>query len=111
MALGIRPEDMPRVFERFWRAPGAAGGGTGLGLAIAKKIVEEHGGSVGAENRADGGFRVRFDRFFSERSLHEAGRVDAAIALRALPGTSRYTAELLRQTLGGRVVGGCWGVS
>ena len=31
---GIRPEDMPHVFERFWRAPGAAAGGTGLGLAI-----------------------------------------------------------------------------
>ena len=33
---GIRPEDMPHVFERFYRAPGAPGGGTGLGLAIAK---------------------------------------------------------------------------
>ena len=33
---GIRPEDMPHVFERFYRAPGAPGGGTGLGLAIAE---------------------------------------------------------------------------
>jgi len=31
---GVRPEDRPRVFDRFWRAPGAPAGGTGLGLAI-----------------------------------------------------------------------------
>jgi len=54
---GIRPEDMPRVFERFWRAPGAAAGGTGLGLAIAKSIVDLHDGRITVANRAEGGAR------------------------------------------------------
>ena len=57
---GIRAEDMPHVFDRFWRAPGAPSGGTGLGLSIARWIVERHGGRIGVANRAGGGaaFRV-----------------------------------------------------
>lgn len=54
---GIRPEDLPRVFDRFYRAAGAQGEGTGLGLAIAAWIVERHGGRIEAANRAEGGAR------------------------------------------------------
>jgi two-component system, OmpR family, sensor histidine kinase CiaH len=54
---GIRPEDMSKVFDRFWRAPGAAAGGTGLGLAIAKSIVDLHDGRIAVTNRPDGGAR------------------------------------------------------
>jgi signal transduction histidine kinase len=54
---GIRPEDMPHLFERFYRAPGAPGGGTGLGLAIAAWIVDRHGGRIEVANRAEGGAR------------------------------------------------------
>ena len=54
---GIRPEDMRHVFERFWRAPGAAAGGTGLGLAIAKSIVDLHDGRIVVSNRPEGGAR------------------------------------------------------
>jgi two-component system sensor histidine kinase CiaH len=43
---GIAAEDAERVFDRFWRAPGAPEGGTGLGLAIARWVVERHGGSI-----------------------------------------------------------------
>lgn len=54
---GIRPEDLPHVFERFYRAAGAPGGGTGLGLAIAAWIVERHAGRIAVSNRPDGGAR------------------------------------------------------
>jgi signal transduction histidine kinase len=54
---GIRAEDLPHLFERFYRAPGAPGGGTGLGLAIAKWIVDRHGGRIEVSNRAEGGAR------------------------------------------------------
>lgn len=54
---GIRPDDMPHVFERFWRAPGAAAGGTGLGLAIAKSIVDLHDGRIVVSTRPEGGAR------------------------------------------------------
>jgi signal transduction histidine kinase len=58
---GVKPEDIPHVFERFWRASGAPSGGTGLGLAIAKWIVDRHQGSIEVSNRQGGGahFRVR----------------------------------------------------
>jgi two-component system, OmpR family, sensor histidine kinase CiaH len=52
---GIRPEDLPHVFDRFWRAQNSPGGGTGLGLAIAATIVTRHGGRIGVADRPVGG--------------------------------------------------------
>lgn len=54
---GIPPEDRSRVFERFWRAPGAPPDGFGLGLSIAKWIVERHDGQIVADAAPGGGAR------------------------------------------------------
>jgi signal transduction histidine kinase len=56
--IGIVPEEMSRVFERFYRATNAAvRGGTGLGLAIARRITEQHGGTITVESAPDRGSR------------------------------------------------------
>ena len=62
---GIPEEDLPKVFERFYRVDKArsrAAGGTGLGLSIVQDTVKKRGGTVSAANRAGGGavFTVRW---------------------------------------------------
>ena len=62
---GIPEEDLPQVFERFYRVDKArsrAAGGTGLGLSIVQDTVKKRGGTVSAANRAGGGavFTVRW---------------------------------------------------
>lgn len=57
---GVPPDARERVFERFFRLPSSSeekGEGLGLGLAIARAVVQEHGGTIGVEERAGGGAR------------------------------------------------------
>ena len=57
---GIDEEDLPFVFDRFYRAPSARGlAGSGLGLAIVRQVAESHGGEVTAERANGGGTLVR----------------------------------------------------
>ena len=57
---GIADEDLPYVFDRFYRSRTARGlPGSGLGLAIVKQVAESHGGSVVAEQPQDGGTLMR----------------------------------------------------
>lgn len=56
---GIAPEDLPHVFERFFRGRGAERGpGSGIGLAVVAELVAAHGGDVEAGNRPEGGARL-----------------------------------------------------
>ena len=61
--IGIGKEDLPRIFERFYRADKARGHntvrGTGLGLAIVKHIAQLHGGHVEAESELGKGTTIR----------------------------------------------------
>ncbi len=57
---GIAPEDLPLVFDRFYRAPAARQmPGSGLGLAIARQVADAHGARISAENADGGGALLR----------------------------------------------------
>jgi signal transduction histidine kinase len=59
---GIAGEDLPRLFERFYRGKSAGSDSAGIGLALSKSIIMNHGGTVEAGNLPEGGavFTVRF---------------------------------------------------
>ena len=59
---GFAKEDMPHVFERFYRGKNARAGGIGIGLALAKEIIERQNGTIRAKNKSGAGafFEIRF---------------------------------------------------
>jgi two-component system sensor histidine kinase KdpD len=57
---GLDPDDLERIFEKFYRGKRPPGRGVGLGLAICRGFVEAHGGRIWAENRPGGGAAFRF---------------------------------------------------
>lgn len=59
---GIAPEDLPRIFDRFYKGKGSPETSVGIGLALARAVVSEQGGTLTAANSRDGGavFTVRF---------------------------------------------------
>ena len=59
---GFVPADIPHLFERFYRGENASSESVGIGLALCRAIIAEQGGTITAENAADGGamFTIRF---------------------------------------------------
>ena len=59
---GFAKEDIPHLFERFFRGRNAKEGGIGIGLALAKEIIENQNGTICARNNPEGGacFDIRF---------------------------------------------------
>jgi hypothetical protein len=61
--IGIASEDLPHIFERFWRAEKSRNqrtGGTGIGLAISKRLIELQGGQIEVESQLGFGSTFRF---------------------------------------------------
>ncbi|HST39461.1 MAG TPA: HAMP domain-containing sensor histidine kinase [Conexibacter sp.] len=95
---GIAPDDLPHVFERFYRAPGARGmPGSGLGLAIVRQVAELHGGSASAAAAPGGGALMRFEL--------PGERVEAMPPPTAPPGASPPPPPAAAAS-GGRAAGG-----
>jgi two-component system sensor histidine kinase MprB len=77
---GISVEDLPHVFDRFYRGAEARGRpGSGLGLAIVRQVVDQQGGSVVAEQDPGGGTLIRM-RLAGAESLPAAGVAERAVA-------------------------------
>ncbi|MGQ0669843.1 MAG: sensor histidine kinase, partial [Actinomycetota bacterium] len=68
---GIRPDEVERVTERFYRGRGAPSGGSGLGLAIVRELAEKWGGAVEVLSPAEGGTRVEVHLAASDSPLEE----------------------------------------
>jgi len=58
---GISSEDLPFIFDRFWRSDPARQSGSGLGLAIARQLVNAHGGVISVESQPDQGTTFRIN--------------------------------------------------
>lgn len=58
---GIAAEDLPYIFDRFWRGESSRGSNSGLGLAIARQLVQAHGGSISVESQENEGTAFTVD--------------------------------------------------
>jgi len=97
--IGIAPEDLPHVFDRFFRADKArarAEGGTGLGLAIARWSAETHGGRIDVRSRPGEGsvFTVWLPLALGDDGVDHPSHDDAATAANREPAAPRVRAAL-----------------
>jgi two-component system sensor histidine kinase MprB len=78
---GIAPEDLPHVFDRFYRARSArAVPGSGLGLAIVRQVAESHGGTVRAESAPGQGTLIRLSLPVVARPQEQVAAMTATVA-------------------------------
>lgn len=105
---GIPPEDLPRVFERFYRIePSGASQatGTGLGLAIVKSVVELHGGTIRVESEPDRGTRFIIDIPLAQRGFRTLIRsLEEFLERPELRQLLRSAAEMISEVMEARVV-------
>lgn len=77
---GILAEDLPFVFDRFWKGDSSrtrgGGDGSGLGLAIARQLVQAHGGRIGVESTAGKGTSFVIDLPAHHQNPHRSGLAD-----------------------------------
>jgi two-component system sensor histidine kinase BaeS len=74
---GIRPEELPHVFDRFWRgSAGRAVSGTGIGLAVVRELINAHGGTIDAASPTGQG--ARFTITLPSLATGQPGRTSAA---------------------------------
>ena len=93
---GISPEDLPHVFDRFYRGAEARGRpGSGLGLAIVRQVITQHGGTVAAESAPDGGTLMRV-RLPGAELAQPDDLPESAQSLDSLPAAHRPLAKLGR---------------
>jgi len=91
---GIPPDDLPHVFDRFYRAPLARGvPGSGLGLSIVRQVADSHGGTVHAEPAPGGGALLRL-RLPARPSASAAISDPIVTANTTLTGSARLPARL-----------------
>jgi signal transduction histidine kinase len=105
---GIPPEDLPRIFERFFRArqPGQQDvEGTGLGLAISRGIVELHGGRIWAQNIEPHGTRFCFSLPLRQLAASRTRRVARLVWNRTdLRSLFDHTVEMVAASMGAEIV-------
>ncbi|HEY8521108.1 MAG TPA: GAF domain-containing protein [Gammaproteobacteria bacterium] len=87
--MGIAPEHLPRVFERFWRGDRRKERGAGLGLAVAKGIVEAHGGWIGVESSPGQGSTFYFTLRAAPTAQSAPVRIDRERERDGKPGEQR----------------------
>ena len=97
--IGIPPEELPRIFERFHRvqqAEGRTSEGMGIGLALVRELVALHGGHVTVESEVGRGttFRVHIPRGFAHLPLEAVSQTPAAMA--PTTGAVAYASEAAR---------------
>jgi two-component system phosphate regulon sensor histidine kinase PhoR len=70
--IGISKEDLPHIFERFFKADRSrSGGGTGLGLAIAKHTIQTHGGNIWVQSELGKGSTFGFSLPLSQKPQNQ----------------------------------------